>query len=235
MNLRADFSDFEAFGDKSNRHFEKDAAEGMYKGVRRSLAGFRKDFFRATQVDFEGKNSGGQGQPRSRFRSIGQSFKWRMNTRKAPKRLKDVGGSIGSTSPAAYAMEKGTTAKNESGGKYLAIPLIKVGKENTTPRGKVKRKWRSAQIAQNDPALARRFDFFTHTDSDGTKTIRAKYKRGRKKGTSFPAFLLKEETKQDKILRFEYTWKKNRNKNMNRIQTELGKSLRRFMRRKKRK
>ena len=233
MSFRSDLSDFDKFKKKIDQHAEKDIAEGLQKGVRRALAGFRKDFMASTDADIQGKTTAGQGPPRRRFRSIGRSISWRMKSNR-PVRIKDVGGSISTDSLAALAMEEGATQKPTGDAQNLAIPMLKPGRPNTAPSGKVRRKWRNAEKCMKDATILARYEFFTKSQSNGNKVIMAKFTTGRRKGKTFPAWLLTPEVKQKPIFNWEKTYRRTKRRFSDRISTELSKGLRKWARRRKR-
>jgi len=215
------------------------AAQGMYRGTRRVLAGFRKDWLKSTPVHIKGKGAKGAGNTRS-GRNVGSTFIWSMTPRNESqvKKVSQIDGQISTHSFAAHGLEIGGTVKGRDGGN-LAIPITGLDalhrKVNTKANGRVKGRWKTVRRALDQKTWQfKLIDKGSHqvilTRKKMTKKA-MKDSSNRKIGAKerrpwCPIFrLVKSVTLKPGRLRFFYTWEKLQKVSLRRFEKELDAKL----------
>lgn len=127
------------------------ANRGAYKGIRRGLAGFRKDWLKTVPVNIKGR--GGKAANNKRTgRNIGSTFIWGMTPKKESmvKENTRLGGDIGTSSFAAHGLEVGGTF-GPTKSQFLTIPITGDDSlhraSNTSAAGRVKPRWKTVEKA----------------------------------------------------------------------------------------
>lgn len=207
IQFKFDAKDLKEFQD-ALVHGEAIAARGLWKGTGASLGALRREFLRTTRVHI-GK------QPKHQYRGSNPNPKMRhaQGIRflwdRFPKKEKDVKntsqikGSFFTTSEAAEGLEEGAAVSPKKGGKWLFIPMLKEGRDNTAVKRKdvghlqPKRNWKTfKKFLEGTPS--KKYDW--EIESKGSYRIvyaRKKFKQKKKNIASqwFPAFLMKRSVK----------------------------------------
>lgn len=204
-------------------------SRALFRGTRRSLAGFRKDFLAKVPVNIKGKRSTPSA---ARGRNIGRSFIWEMEPKSeasVSRRTRDIGGVIYTNSRAAKGLEIGGTVRPDES-QFLAIPISEPFGDNHGSRG-IKPSWKSMK---NVLATKRRTYRFLYIRTSRGTIVKAQKRRPRGGDQrAFPIFFLtKSLTTEPGRLRYYRTWDSasNARKIERRVMQEIDKELRQITR-----
>ena len=215
------------------------ANRGAYKGIRRGIAGFRKDWLRVVPVDIKGKGSKAPNNKRT-GRNIGTSFIWAMKPKKESmvKEKTKVGGDLGTSSFAAHGLEIGGTVSPKKS-EFMSIPIT--GDDalhrasNTKANGRVKPRWKTVERALSNKSWQ-----FKLIDKGRSKVILTRKKMtkkalkdssNRKKGSKdrrpwVPIFrLVRSITMKRGRLKFFSTWERLNPKTLDRFEQMIDAEL----------
>ena len=215
------------------------AAKGMYRGTRRVLAGFRKDWLKSTPVHIKGKGGKGPGNTRS-GRNIGSTFLWTMTPKdeRQVKKISQVGGELSTNSFAAHGLEVGGKIKGKNS-RSLAIPITGLDAlhrtVNTKANGKVKTRWKTVGRALDQKTW--QFKLVDRGSHQVILTRKKMTKKARKDSSSrkigakerrpwCPIFrLVRSVPLKPGRLKFFSTWERLRAESLRRFEKELDKKL----------
>ena len=215
------------------------AAQGMYRGTRRVLAGFRKDWLRSTPVHIKGKGTKAAGNKRS-GRNIGSTFLWFMQPKQETqvKAISQIGGELSTHSYAAHGLEVGGKIKARKS-RNLAIPITGMDalhrKINTKANGNVKSRWKTVARALDQKTW--QFKLVDRGNHQVILTRKKMTKKAlkesshRKKGGKEPRpwcpifRLVPSVTLKPGRLRFLSTWERLRGVSLIRFEKELDATL----------
>lgn len=218
------------------------ANKGAYKGIRRGLAGFRKDWLKVVPVNIKGRGSKAPNNKRT-GKNIGSSFIWAMNPKNESmvKEKTKIGGQIESASFAAYGLEIGGAARAKDS-KFLAIPITGTDAlhraSNTKANGRPKPRWSTVPKALNNKSWQ-----FKLVDRGRSKIILTRKKMtkkalrdssNRKKGATnkrpwVPIFrLIRSIYMEPGKLRFFRTWERLNSKTLTRFEQMLDDQLKKL-------
>ena len=214
------------------------AAKGMYRGTRRVLGGFRKDWLKSTPVHMKGKGAKGPGNKRS-GRNLGSTFLWNVTPKneRQVKNISQIGGELNTDSFAAHGLEVGGTIKGKSGD--LSIPITGLDAlhrtVNTKANGKVKARWKTVGRALSQKSW--QFKLIDRGRHQVILTRKKMTKKARKDSSSrkigakerrpwCPVFrLVPSVTLKPGRLRFFSTWERLQAASLHRFVEELDKKL----------
>jgi hypothetical protein len=215
-------------------------AEGMYRGVRRSIAAFRRDFLQQVPADIRGRgnqpaNQGAGG----RARTIGKGFRWTMTPateQQVRGDLDTIVGELFTESKAAAGLELPSRVRATENRK-LAIPIAVPGAPNASARGGVKPSWRYLGKVYRTKRNQYEFKFVKKPGGGVTVFAQPKARRGRgrpaadepqrRPGRAFPIFYLTTEVVNvGNRLRFFRTWDDYDQQISRRMMQELDKEIR---------
>ena len=212
IQFKFDAKDLKEFQD-ALVHGEAIAAQGLWRGTGASLGAMRREFLKETRVRI-GKQPkhqyrGSNPNPKSRSRSS-IVFRWDRFPKKEKdaRRTRDVRGSYFTTSTAAESLEDGRNISPKAG-KWLAIPMLKEGRDNTaakrkdTGRLQPKGNWRTLRKFREKFDGKYEWDIENH-GSYRIVYVRRRYKQKKRASQAqwFPAFLMKRSVKMPDRLDF---------------------------------
>lgn len=217
--------------------------EALYRGTRRSLGAFRRDFLAQTPAQIRGKGNAPPNSGGGRARTIGRGFRWEVSPGEESQvqiRADQVSGGIFTESKAAHGLEVAGTVRPKRG-LNLAIPITIPGKPNTSARGGPKPSWKN--LAQVYRTKRNQYGFFFLRKASGGVTVMAQRRPKRPRGRprddapkpsvepAFPIFYLTPEiVNEGNRLRFFQTWEGYQGEINRRFELEIDRVLKQVAR-----
>lgn len=213
--------------------------EALYRGTRRSLGAFRRDFLAQVPAAIRGRGNAGPNQAAARRpRTIGRGFRYEvhpLDEEQVRGAGTEIDGSIFTESKAAHGLEVPGRVRPKQG-LNLAIPISVPGAPNAAARGGVKPSWK--YLGKVYRTKRNQFAFFFINRPGGGVTVMAQARTRRPRGRpaddapavpkpkAFPIFYLKPEiVNEGNRLRFFQTWEGYQGEIGRRFEAELDREL----------